>query len=68
MVMLGWKTIGSKEYWICQNSWGEKWGDNGLCYVPYDYKNIDTFYIINKQVEKPLIHSLKETLILNLEV
>jgi hypothetical protein len=27
----------NKDYLIGQNSWGSKWGDNGLFYVPKDY-------------------------------
>jgi len=22
---------------ICVNSWGKSWGNNGICYIPYDY-------------------------------
>ena len=25
------------EVFIVRNSWGEKWGDSGYCYMPYDY-------------------------------
>lgn len=32
MIIIGWITIGSTEYWVVQNSWGETWGDNGFCY------------------------------------
>lgn len=37
MLIIGWKTISETKYWICQNSWGEEWGDNGLCYVPMNW-------------------------------
>jgi hypothetical protein len=25
------------ELFIVRNSWGSKWGDNGYCYIPYEY-------------------------------
>ena len=33
LLITGWITIGNKEYWVVQNSWGENWGDNGFCYL-----------------------------------
>jgi C1A family cysteine protease len=27
----------SARMFTCVNSWGPDWGDNGLCYIPYDY-------------------------------
>jgi len=26
-----------RKVWICRNSWGTKWGDNGYFYMPYEY-------------------------------
>lgn len=42
--VVGWKTIDSKVYWICINSWGDYYGDNGFWYVPTDYSKIIYFY------------------------
>lgn len=27
----------NKQLFTCANSWGTKWGKNGLCYIPYNY-------------------------------
>ena len=36
----------ARRVWICQNSWGERWGDGGYFYMPYEYlddtKNLAT--------------------------
>jgi len=40
MLIIGWKKIGGVECWIVLNSWGQWWGDKGLCYIPtkgYDF-------------------------------
>lgn len=37
MCVIGYKMIGSRLYWICNNSWGTGWGERGICYMPETY-------------------------------
>lgn len=37
MVLIGLTTIDNTKYWIAQNSWGEEWGLDGRCFIPYDW-------------------------------
>jgi len=37
LMCVGWKYIGTKKYFIVQNSWSAKWGDKGYCYIPFEY-------------------------------
>lgn len=40
MVIVGWKIVNGREYWVVHNSWGTSWGDRGRCYIPADYKGV----------------------------
>jgi C1A family cysteine protease len=40
MLIVGWKRIKGKEYWVVHNSWGTAWGDAGRCYIPAGYQGI----------------------------
>ena len=46
MVILGWKKINNKSYWICQNSWGDWYGDNGLYYMPFYHNTGLEYYFV----------------------
>jgi len=37
MTIIGWKYIDNKLYWEVRNSWSERWGDKGHCFIPSDY-------------------------------
>lgn len=36
----------NKIYLIIANSWGGDWGNNGICYIPHDYKAIQEIWAI----------------------
>jgi C1A family cysteine protease len=40
------------KHFICINSWGKEWGENGCFYMPYDYMMVgDDFWSVRKVVE-----------------
>jgi len=42
IALIGLTTKNGKPHWIAQNSWGDWWGDNGYCYIPYDWGYYET--------------------------
>ncbi len=50
VMVLGWKDsalIPRGGYWICKNSWGSKWGNNGFFNLVYGSLNIEKYWIIS---------------------
>jgi C1A family cysteine protease len=37
MCIVGYNNSLNSGSFICANSWGKYWGDNGYCYIPYNY-------------------------------
>jgi hypothetical protein len=56
MIVCGWKTIDNKKHWIVSNSWSENWGENGYCYIPFEYPLMEAWGVTDrspiKEVEK----------------
>lgn len=55
MIITGWTEIDDEPYWVVQNSWGNYFGDNGFCYIPFACD--DLFYekwviVLKKFLEK----------------
>ena len=54
ILIVGWTRIGRKNYWVVQNSWGTDWGDNGYCYIPFDYNAIVEMYAVMDVEDYPV--------------
>jgi len=39
--ILGWGNEDGIDYWICANSWGPKWGENGFFRIAFGQCGID---------------------------
>lgn len=40
--ILGWGTESGMDYWLCANSWGTSWGEQGFFRIKQGDCNIDT--------------------------
>ena len=49
VVIIGWKDdpdVMNGGYWICRNSWGPEWGENGYFKIAYGHCGIDDFWFV----------------------
>lgn len=57
VVIVGWKDsldISTGGYWICRNSWGNKWGYDGYFLSAYGESGIDDYYIVYGRYKPPV--------------
>ena len=40
--VIGWGKENNTEYWLCANSWTEKWGEKGFFRIKFGECNIET--------------------------
>ena len=66
MLCVGYNKV--KKYFVVRNSWGDKWGDKGYCYIPFDYMtnsnfihNVTTIRSMNEQVNLLLKNNIEQT-------
>jgi len=53
VIISGWKRFGDSYFWTVVNSWGKSWGDNGICYLPFDYPIWEAWMITDDDPIKP---------------
>ena len=52
--MIGWGNEGGEDYWLCANSWGPSWGENGFFKMSMDdhYSNMRLGFGCTPEVKK----------------
>jgi C1A family cysteine protease len=65
MAVTGWKTIEGKTYWELQNSWGDRWANDGFCYIEWDVvkrsASSNMYYLVTEGEEAKELHKAKKS-------
>lgn len=54
VLIVGWKVINDKRYWIILNSWGKEWGDNGFGYIESNELMMEAYCVLDEVHERKM--------------
>lgn len=59
VLIVGWKVIDNKSYWIILNSWSDYWGNKGVGYMPMEVHIEEAFCMVD-EVQEVLLKLFKD--------
>ena len=54
MIIIGWRKINNRDYWIVQNSYGTSFGDKGYCYISFTNPILREFWGVTDYIPENL--------------
>ena len=65
MIQLGFMKLNGQMYRVVQNSWGEDWGSNGLCFMPLTYPVREMWGLINETAKDVIDSTITSVFMIN---